>query len=167
MSDLSNKDEILYKATSQAIIRAYPETLEQVRNDRSFEVNLVESAKISATPAGKKELSLKYRDIGQPIFIPGSMGSASWILLGHPNSMNITFGSTAHGAGRTMSRTRSYNMHNYKQVIEELEKKNIVLRSKTRGGVVEEAPEAYKDVDKIVSISHEVKMATKVASSYQ
>jgi tRNA-splicing ligase RtcB len=116
-----------------------------------------------AYPAGRKELPLKYQDIGQPIFIPGSMGSASWILLGHPNSMNITFGSTAHGAGRTMSRTRSYKMHNYREVIEELERKNIVLRSKTRGGVVEEAPDAYKDVDTVVSISHEVKMATKVA----
>jgi len=116
-----------------------------------------------AFPAGRKEIPQKYRDIGQPIFIPGSMGSASWVLLGHPNSMNITFGSTAHGAGRTMSRTRSYKLYNYKQVIEELERKNIVLKSKTRGGVVEEAPEVYKDVDTVASISHEVKMATKVA----
>lgn len=116
-----------------------------------------------AYPAGRKELPLKYQDIGQPIFIPGSMGSASWIMLGHPNSMNITFGSTAHGAGRTMSRTRSYKMHNYKEVIEALERKNIVLKSKTRGGVVEEAPDAYKDVDTVANISHDLKMATKVA----
>ncbi len=60
-----------------------------------------------AFPANREEIPQKYRDLGQPVFIPGSMGTASWILLGQPNSMNLTFGSTAHGAGRMMSRTRA------------------------------------------------------------
>jgi tRNA-splicing ligase RtcB len=116
-----------------------------------------------AYPAGRKEIPKKYQTIGQPIFIPGSMGSASWVLLGHPNSMKISFGSTAHGAGRVMSRTRSYKEYNYKEVLEELERKGIVLMSRTKGGVVEEAPQVYKDVDDVAEISDQLKMATKVA----
>ena len=114
-------------------------------------------------PAGRKEIPKKYQKIGQPIFIPGSMGTASWVLLGHPNSMKISFGSTVHGAGRLMSRTRSYKEYNYKDVLEELERKGIVLMSRTKGGVVEEAPQVYKDVDEVAEISDELKMATKVA----
>lgn len=116
-----------------------------------------------AFPAGSAEIPKKYQKIGQPIFIPGSMGSASWILLGHKNSLNLSFGSTAHGAGRLMSRTQSHKQYNYKQVLEEIQAKGIVLKSMTRYGVVEEAPEVYKDVDTIANISHDLKMATKVA----
>ncbi len=116
-----------------------------------------------AFPAGSTEIPRKYQKVGQPIFIPGSMGSASWILLGNKNSLDLTFGSTAHGAGRVMSRTQSHKKYNYKQIIEEIQAKGIVLKSMTRYGVVEEAPEVYKDVDMIASISHDLKMATKVA----
>jgi len=116
-----------------------------------------------AFPAGSPDLPKKYQKIGQPIFIPGSMGSASWILLGNQNSMNLTFGSTAHGAGRIMSRTQAHKNYNYKQIIEEMQAKGIVLKSMTRYGVVEEASEVYKDVDMIARISHDLKMATKVA----
>ena len=91
------------------------------------------------------------------------MGSASWILLGHKNSLNLSFGSTAHGAGRLMSRTQSHKQYNYKQILEEIQAKGIVLKSMTRYGIVEEAPEVYKDVDTIANISHDLKMATKVA----
>ena len=116
-----------------------------------------------AFPAGSPDIPERYRNVGQPIFIPGSMASASWILLGNQNSMNLTFGSTAHGAGRVMSRTQSHKQYNYKQIIEEIQEKGIVLKSMTRYGVVEEAPEVYKDVDSIADISHRLKMATKVA----
>ncbi len=60
-----------------------------------------------AFPANHDEIPLKYRDLGQPVLVPGSMGTASWILLGQPNSMDLSFGSTAHGAGRTMSRSKA------------------------------------------------------------
>jgi tRNA-splicing ligase RtcB len=116
-----------------------------------------------AFPAYSPGIPKKYQKIGQPIFIPGSMGSASWILLGNKNSLDLTFGSTAHGAGRVMSRTQSHKKYNYKQIIEEIQAKGIVLKSMTRYGVVEEAPEVYKDVDIIAKISHDLKMATKVA----
>jgi len=68
-------------------------------------------------PAGSTEIPKKYQKIGQPVFVPGSMGSASWILLGNKNSLNLTFGSTVHGAGRVMSRTQSHKNYNYKQII--------------------------------------------------
>lgn len=116
-----------------------------------------------AFPAGNPAIPPKYRCIGQPTFIPGSMGSASWILLGKPNSLEMTFGSTVHGAGRLMSRTATHKNYNYKQVVEQLEQQQIVLKSQTRYDVVEEAPQAYKDVDTIAHISDALGIATKVA----
>ncbi|HXG74245.1 MAG TPA: RtcB family protein [Candidatus Nitrosotenuis sp.] len=116
-----------------------------------------------AFPAGNAAIPPKYRDIGQPTFIPGSMGSASWILLGKPNSLEMTFGSTVHGAGRLMSRTAAHKNYNYKQVVEALERQQIVLKSQTRYDVVEEAPQVYKDVDTIAHISDALGIATKVA----
>jgi tRNA-splicing ligase RtcB len=116
-----------------------------------------------AFPAGDPAIPTKYRSIGQPTFIPGSMGSASWVLLGKPNSLEMTFGSTVHGAGRLMSRTAAHKNYNYKQVVEQLEAQNIVLKSQTRYDVVEEAPQVYKDVDTIAHISDALGIATKVA----
>jgi len=116
-----------------------------------------------AFPANRDEVPSKYRDLGQPIFIPGSMGTASWVLLGQPNSMNLTFGSTAHGAGRTMSRTKARRNYTESQVKKYLSDKGIVVKALTRDGIVEETPQAYKDVDSIVNVSHELKIATKVA----
>ncbi len=116
-----------------------------------------------AFPANRDEVPSKYRDLGQPIFIPGSMGTASWVLLGQPNSMNLTFGSTAHGAGRTMSRSKARRNYTESQVKKYLSDKGIIVKSLTRDGIVEETPQAYKDVDSIVNVSHELKIATKVA----
>ncbi len=116
-----------------------------------------------AFPANKDDVPKKYRDLGQPVFIPGSMGTSSWILLGKPNSMNLTFGSTAHGAGRTMSRTKARKNYTESQVKKYLSDKGIEVKALTRDGVVEETPQAYKDVDSIVNVSHELGIATKVA----
>jgi tRNA-splicing ligase RtcB len=116
-----------------------------------------------AFPAGSPEIPPKYSSIGQPTFIPGSMGSASWVLLGKPNSLELTFGSTVHGAGRLMSRTAAHKTYNYKQVIDDLEQKGVFLKSITRYDVVEEAPQVYKDVDTVAEISHQLGIATKVA----
>ncbi|MCH7968077.1 MAG: RtcB family protein [Thaumarchaeota archaeon] len=116
-----------------------------------------------AFPANRDEVPKKYRDLGQPVFIPGSMGTASWILLGQPNSMNLTFGSTAHGAGRTMSRTKARKSFTESQVKKSLSDKGIFIKSLTRDGIVEETPQAYKDVDAVVHVSHELGIATKVA----
>ncbi len=116
-----------------------------------------------AFPANKEQVPDKYRDLGQPVFIPGSMGTASWILLGQPNSMNLTFGSTAHGAGRTMSRSKARRQYTESGVKQSLSNRGIFVKALTRDGVVEETPEAYKDVDAVVNVSHNLGIATKVA----
>ena len=116
-----------------------------------------------AFPANKEEVPKKYRDLGQPVFIPGSMGTASWILLGQPNSMNLTFGSTAHGAGRTMSRSKAKREYTESEVKKSLSDKGIFVKALTRDGVVEETPQAYKDVNQVVDVSHNLGIATKVA----
>ena len=116
-----------------------------------------------AFPANREEIPRNYRDIGQPVFIPGSMGTSSWILLGQQNSMDLSFGSTAHGAGRMMSRSKARRDYTEEQVKKSLSDKGIFIKSLTRDGVVEEAPQAYKDVDAVVNVSHELGIATKVA----
>lgn len=116
-----------------------------------------------ALPAYHEALPLKYKNLGQPVFIPGSMGTASWILLGGKESMNLSFGSTAHGAGRILSRTRARNNYTKSQVQKFLKDRGIFIKSRSSNGIVEETPQAYKDVDKIVNISHNLNIATKVA----
>jgi tRNA-splicing ligase RtcB len=115
-----------------------------------------------AFPAGMQEIPGRYRDIGQPVIIPGSMGTASWILLGNRKSLDLSFGSTAHGAGRTMSRSAAKRSYTAEGVRGGLESKGIYLKALTREGVVEETPEAYKDVDAVADVSHSLGIATKV-----
>ncbi|MDH3361643.1 MAG: RtcB family protein [Nitrosopumilus sp.] len=116
-----------------------------------------------AFPANRDEIPSKYRDLGQPVLVPGSMGTASWILLGKPNSMSLSFGSTAHGAGRTMSRSKARRNYTEDDVKKSLNDKGIFIKALTRDGVVEETPLAYKDVDAVVNVSHNLGIATKVA----
>lgn len=116
-----------------------------------------------AFPAGMEQVSEKYRQIGQPVIIPGSMGTASWILIGNKKSLDLSFGSTAHGAGRTMSRGAAKRSYTVEKVKGELESKGIYIKSLTKNGIVEETPSAYKDVDSVVNVSDKLGIATKVA----
>ena len=116
-----------------------------------------------AFPAGMDELPGKYYNIGQPVIIPGSMGTASWILLGNKKSLDLSFGSTAHGAGRTMSRSAAKRTYSVENVRNRLESNGIYVKALTRDGVVEETPDAYKDVDEVANVSHSLGIATKVA----
>ena len=116
-----------------------------------------------AFPAGDSHIPDKYRNIGQPVFIPGSMGTASWILLGNSKSLELSFGSTAHGAGRTMSRSAARRNYTTESVRKNLESKGVYIKALSREGIIEETPEAYKDVDSVVEVSHSLGIATKVA----
>ena len=116
-----------------------------------------------AFPSNRDEIPSRYRDLGQPVLVPGSMGTSSWILLGKPNSMDLSFGSTAHGAGRTMSRSKARRNYTEDYVKKSLNDKGIFIKALTRDGVVEETPEAYKDVDAVVNVSHNLGIASKVA----
>ena len=116
-----------------------------------------------AFPAGMEQVPEKYRQIGQPVIIPGSMGTASWILVGNKKSLDLSFGSTAHGAGRTMSRGAAKRSYTVEKVKAELDSKGIYIKSLTKNGIVEETPLAYKDVDSVVNVSDKLGIATKVA----
>ncbi|RLG02588.1 MAG: RNA-splicing ligase RtcB, partial [Thaumarchaeota archaeon] len=114
-------------------------------------------------PAGHPLIPEDYRDIGQPVLLPGSMGTASWVLLGNPRAMEMTFGSTAHGAGRTRSRAEAKRRLSASQVLSSLSRKGIYIRSDSMETVVEEADEAYKNVDIVAEVSHKAGIGTKVA----
>jgi tRNA-splicing ligase RtcB len=99
---------------------------------------------------GRKEIPKEYRDIGQPVLIPGSMGTASYLLIGSEGAMKETFGSTCHGAGRTMSRAKAVKSFPARKIFEELSQKGIEVRVLSKGLISEEAPQAYKNVDEVV-----------------
>jgi tRNA-splicing ligase RtcB len=100
---------------------------------------------------------------GQAVLIPGSMGTASYVLLGEPKSMEETFGSTCHGAGRVMSRSRAKKEIRVGELKERLQKMGIVAVAQSAAGLVEEAPEAYKDIDEVVGVVERAGIATRVA----
>lgn len=114
-------------------------------------------------PAGMAELPVAYKDAGQPVLIPGSMGTASYVLVGTDRAMEETFGTVCHGAGRAMSRTAAKRGRDVRTEIKKLEDQGIILRSETRDGVLEEIPEAYKDIDEVVDVVHGAGLARKVA----
>ncbi len=120
-----------------------------------------------AFPAGRPELPTVYRDVGQPIIIPGSMGAGSYVLRGGENSLSETFGSTAHGAGRLMSRTQAKNEFWGEDVQDDLREQNhIYVKAQSGATVAEEAPGVYKDVDEVVNVSDALGIGDKVARTY-
>ncbi len=122
-------------------------------------------------PAGHDDIPNVYRSVGQPVLIPGSMGTASYVLVGSSKAMSLTFGSTAHGSGRVLSRhavikSRSKGTSVNSAGIRlknELENKGILVRSASMRTLLEESPEAYKDIDEVVRVSHEVGIGNLVA----
>jgi tRNA-splicing ligase RtcB len=112
---------------------------------------------------GDPNLPPEYKDIGQPVLVPGSMGTASWVLVGTEKSMRIAFGSCCHGAGRVMSRRKAKKTIRGDRLREELEAQGIHIRAGSMPGLAEEAPKAYKDVDEVVEIVTAVNIARKVA----
>jgi tRNA-splicing ligase RtcB len=116
-----------------------------------------------AFPPGHPEIPEDYRRVGQPVLVPGSMGTASWILVGVHGSMKETFGSVCHGAGRLLSRTAAKKGRDARSVQMSLEAKGIIVRSETRDGILEEIPEAYKDVDEVIAVVEGAGLAKRVA----
>jgi tRNA-splicing ligase RtcB len=116
-----------------------------------------------AFPPDHPEVPAQYRKIGQPVIIPGDMGRASWVLVGQPGSMDKTFGTTCHGAGRAMSRTAAVKEAGGRRIDKELEAKGIIARAQSRRGLAEEQPKAYKNVDDVVEVVHRAGLSHKVA----
>ncbi len=117
-----------------------------------------------AFPPGHKDIPERYKDAGQPVIIPGDMGSFSYVLAGAPRAMEETFGSACHGAGRNLSRSAAIKKCRGRQIDRELfQKSGIIVRAKGRSTLAEEAPEAYKDVELVVDVVHHAGISKKVA----
>lgn len=116
-----------------------------------------------AFAAGRRELPVSYKHVGQPVIIPGSMGTASWLLVGAQGAMDETFGSVCHGAGRRLSRAAAKKGRDAREEQKKLQDAGIVVRSESREGILEEIPDAYKDVDAVIDVVHEAGLARKVA----
>ena len=116
-----------------------------------------------AFPPNHEDLPEKYKAFGQPILIPGSMGTSSYILVGTDTAMKESFGSTAHGAGRLMSRFAAKKQFEGNKVKADLKAKNIHVKGASLKGIAEEAPQVYKDVDIVVKTSHDAGIGNLVA----
>jgi tRNA-splicing ligase RtcB len=110
-----------------------------------------------------RELPLDYQGVGQPVLVPGSMGTASYILVGTDKARELTFGSTCHGAGRVMSRARAKKTIWGEDLMRDLRGKGIAVQAGSMSGLAEEAPAAYKDVERVVDVVTEVGLARRVA----
>ncbi len=111
---------------------------------------------------GHPEIPERYKAIGQPVIIPGDMGRNSYLLVGTKKAEEETFGSTCHGAGRVKSRTASAHSTNVNTLLKELGSKGIIVRASSKGTIVEEAPQAYKDVNDVVNVVHNAGIAKRV-----
>jgi tRNA-splicing ligase RtcB (3'-phosphate/5'-hydroxy nucleic acid ligase) len=116
-----------------------------------------------AFPPNHPEVPDIYRKTGQPVIIPGDMGRASWVLVGQPGSMERTFGTTCHGAGRALSRTAAVKQAAGRRIDRELEAKGVIARAQSHKGLAEEQPGAYKNVDDVVEVVHAAGLSRKVA----
>jgi tRNA-splicing ligase RtcB len=116
-----------------------------------------------AFPPGHPETPDAYKLVGQPVIIPGDMGRASWVLVGQPGSMEQTFGSACHGAGRVLSRHAAARQAHGRRIERELAAHGVVAHARSWRGLAEEQSAAYKDVDVVVDVVHRAGLAKKVA----
>ncbi|MFC1801746.1 RtcB family protein [Nanoarchaeota archaeon] len=131
-------------------------------NNKPTKVYMHRKGATRAFGPSRKELPKAYQGVGQPIILPGSMGTGSYLLVGTDQGMEETFGSTAHGAGRVMSRHEALRKFRGEDVKKELEQQKILVKAASWKGIAEEAPGVYKDVDEVVEISHKANIGRKV-----
>jgi tRNA-splicing ligase RtcB len=116
-----------------------------------------------AFPPGHPALPERYSNVGQPVLIPGDMGTGSYVLAGTEKAFTETFGSTCHGAGRLMSRTQATKASRGRSIVREMADRGIIIMSKGKGTLHEEIPEAYKNLDQVVEVVHKAGISRKVA----
>jgi len=112
---------------------------------------------------GREEIPDIYKDFGQPVIIPGSMGTSSYLLVGTKTAEEISFGSTAHGAGRVMSRNEALRRFRGEKIASDLQKIGVEVKATSWSGIAEEASQAYKDIDEVVNVSHKLGIGNLVA----
>ncbi len=130
---------------------------------REMDVLVHRKGATRAFPAGHPDVPERYRAVGQPVIVPGDMSVGTYVLVGLQGSMDLSFGSSCHGAGRRMSRKAALRSIRASEVKADLKKDGIMLRSGSDGGLVEEAPETYKDVEEVVSVVSGSGLAGRVA----
>lgn len=116
-----------------------------------------------AFPPHHPEIPDDYKEVGQPVLIPGDMGRQSYLLVGTQKAMEQTFGSTCHGAGRVMSRAQATKASKGRAIVRELEDRDIIVKAHGKRTLAEEIPEAYKDVEKVVEVMHNAGVSLRVA----
>jgi tRNA-splicing ligase RtcB len=131
-------------------------------NGKEKEVIMHRKGATRAFAAGSPEIPSAYRGVGQPVLIPGTMGTSSYVLVGTQQGMELAFGTSCHGAGRRLSRAEAKREVRGSQLREQLEAQGIIIRSHSDPGLAEEAPIAYKDVDNVVSVVDGAQLAKKV-----
>jgi len=129
---------------------------------KKMKLNIHRKGATRAFPPQHPDLPSDYKSIGQPVLIPGTMGSASYLCVGKKKAMDLSFGSTAHGSGRVMSRSKAIKKYWGEQVKDSLSKQGILVRAASMKVIAEEAPGAYKDIDQVVQVSHDLGLVEKV-----
>jgi len=132
-------------------------------NDKKTDLLVHRKGATRAFPAGRQEVPMIYRDAGQPVIVPGDMGTGTYVLVGKQGALEKSFGSSCHGAGRKMSRKGAMNRLKAEDVKNDLAARRIYLRSGSDDGLVEEAPQAYKEVSRVVDIVCGAGLTGKVA----
>jgi tRNA-splicing ligase RtcB len=132
-------------------------------NKKNRKVYVHRKGATRSLPPNHPEIPKEYKSIGQPVIIPGSMGTASYLMIGSQKAMELTFGSTAHGAGRTMSRRAAKRRFWGRDVAKQLKEKGILVRAASMSVLAEENDPAYKNIDMVARISHDLGIATLVA----
>ena len=130
---------------------------------RSCELCVHRKGATRAFPPGHPELPDRYQAVGQPVLVPGDMGRSSYVLVGQPGSMEHTFGSSCHGAGRRMSRRAAIRASKGRSIKKELLDRGVIARARGRTGLEEEQPDAYKDVLQVVDVLHKAGISRRVA----
>jgi len=137
---------------------------EHVVDGRPRQVYVHRKGATRAFGPGHLDLPQVFRDVGQPVLIGGSMGTASYVLAGNPEGAGLSLASACHGAGRAMSRRQALKQYQGRQIIDALAARGIIVRSPSGRGVAEEAPGAYKDVDAVVEAADKAGLARKVVT---
>lgn len=159
-------EEIVPRATIRLLYDVSHNTCQEEEHRTNGKVKRLFVHRKGATRAGgagDNRLPMEYRSVGQPVLIGGTMGTASYILVGTKESSTLSFGSSCHGAGRNMSRRAATKKWHGKDVARKLANDGVLIRSRSMRGIAEEAPAAYKDVSEVVETSDKAGLARKVA----
>ncbi|MBN2150504.1 MAG: RtcB family protein [Candidatus Lokiarchaeota archaeon] len=135
---------------------------EHVVDGKKLMLNVHRKGATRAFPPGHEKLPKHFQPTGQPVLIPGSMGTASYLCVGQPRAMELSFGSTAHGAGRALSRQEAIRNYRGREIANQLQMRGIYIKAQSDTVIAEEAPGAYKSIDQVVQVSHDLGIVKKV-----